>query len=218
MIPALGQSPRGPRAQLSSKAVLGAVLIAVFLWFFRAGNIGDRIWSDLLTASQKVPVSSDYVVVNIQAQDLVALWDVSTLRQALAEKVTALKGAGAKRVLLDMFLSGSSMTVGDSDLAKAFISFGRDKSAFGRTGDLAFAAPRPHYEAATTLELGMLSDSDGHFRAVRLPWGSRQAIRPSGSQPEKSNVARPLLICGSTLIPFRPTLWKRSPVPKSCQK
>ncbi|OYU69872.1 MAG: hypothetical protein CFE28_07555 [Alphaproteobacteria bacterium PA2] len=169
MIWASGQSENLSRTRLSRRAIMAAAMVAVLLWAFRGGNVVDRIWSDLLTASQKLPVSSEYVVVNIRSQDMVALWDVSSLRHAFAERVLALKAAGAKRILLDMFLSGTTMTTGDRDLSLALRDFGKDRSAFGRTTDPGFAAPTALYQAATILELGILSDPDGHFRSVRLP-------------------------------------------------
>jgi len=169
MIWATGQSENLSRTRLSRRAIMAAALIAVLLWACRGGNVADRVWSDLLTASQKLPVSSEYVVVNIRSQDMVALWDVSTLRHAFAERVEALKAAGAKRILLDMFLSGTTMTTGDRDLALALRDIGKDRSAFGRTTDPGFAAPAALYQSATILELGILSDPDGHFRSVRLP-------------------------------------------------
>lgn len=156
------------RTRLSPRAIVAATLIALVLWMLRSGNLADRIWSDLLTTSQKLPVSSEYVVVNIKTQDMVALWDISTTRHAFAKRIRALHDAGAKRVLMDMFLSGNSVTPGDADLAQAFTEFGRDRVAFGRTSDAGFSAPAKLLDAAVNLDLSMLSDHDGQFREVRL--------------------------------------------------
>ena len=157
------------RARLTPRSVAVACLLAGLLWLTRASNGVDRIWSDLLTASQRLPASSGFVVVNLTAKDIVAFKDASTLRTSLAQDVTALKAAGVKRIMFDMFLSGQTVTKGDLVLASAFSDFGRDRIAFGQTSDVAFAAPPLLYGVARNVEVGMLADSDGYFRELRLP-------------------------------------------------
>lgn len=158
---------------LTTKSVAIAFMIGAIFWFNRLDNGADRVWSDLLTASQKLPTSGQFVAVNIVERDLSESSSPSALRQILAQRVAALHAAGAKRILLDAFLpAGQRITSGDIALAQAFSSFGRDKVAFAQTTDPAFLAPEPLRRSATILDLGLLGDTDGYFRRIQLPSSS----------------------------------------------
>ena len=162
------------RWNLKYKTLMILFIIGSILWFNRFDSFIDRIWSDSLTTSQKIPIDSQYIAVNITGSDLTEFSSRSAFRQILADRVTALRAAGAKRILFDLFLpTGKQITSGDIALAKALSYFGRDKIAFGKTSDNTLSAPQVLLNSATMIDLNLLGDNDGYFRNIRLQTSSR---------------------------------------------
>ena len=162
------------RWNLKHTTLIFLFVIGSILWLNRFDNSVDRVWSDLMTSSQKVPTSGQYIAVNITGSDLTSSSSRSAFRQILAERVNSLHAAGAKRVLFDLFLpTGKQITSGDIALAKALSYFGRDKVAFGKTSDNTLSAPQVLLNSATMIDLNLLGDNDGYFRNIRLQTSSR---------------------------------------------
>lgn len=162
------------RWNLKHNALLILFFIVSILWLNRFDSSFDRMWSDSLTTSQKIPTSSRYIAVNITGSDLTGFSSRSAFRQILADRVTALRAAGAKRILFDLFLpTGEQITSGDIALAKALSYFGRDKVAFGKTSDNTLSAPQVLLNSATMIDLNLLGDNDGYFRNIRMQTSGR---------------------------------------------
>lgn len=133
----------------------------------------DRIWSDLILTSKKSPITQQYLIVNVTTQDTSKLNANILPRHVLAETLTHLQDAGARRIMVDITLSEAFSSKSDPLLINAMKRLGQDRLAISQGSDPKFTSH------ATFVDLALLTDSDGWTREVRT------AHKNSGYNPAR---------------------------------
>ena len=123
----------------------------------------DRVWSDVILTSKKVPVPDQYLIVEVTADDLRRYGGPFIQRDTLADLVGVLDEAGAERVLLDVILTGNLSTERDIPLVAAMEKIGPTRLAIARGSIL----PDPQFVAhSAVVDMRFSADQDGWTRNV----------------------------------------------------
>jgi len=121
----------------------------------------DRVWSDVMLTSEKVPAPQQYLIVDVTSDDVNQFGGLPIPRDVLTKALTRLKHANAERVLLDITLSAKLSSSDDGPLLSAMESLGVDGLAIPPMSDSKF------YAHATSVDLRLRTDHDGWTRGVR---------------------------------------------------
>lgn len=121
----------------------------------------DRSWSDIILSTSKSSISQKYLIVDITAEDMGQSDGVRLPRGTLAQTLTALSEAGAKRIVLDLTLSEKLSSREDLSLIAAMSDLGPERLSIPHGSAEKFK----HH--ASLVDIGLLTDPDGWTRAVR---------------------------------------------------
>ncbi len=122
----------------------------------------DRTWSDIALTSQDVPVSTDYLIVDITPEDAKEFGGLPLSRRVLADALDKLNQAGGAQILVDMAFSERLASPEDERFMLAMSKWGPDRLAVGQGTDIKFTTH------ATVVDLRLQPDSDGWTRAVQV--------------------------------------------------
>jgi diguanylate cyclase (GGDEF)-like protein/PAS domain S-box-containing protein len=174
----LGTSRVPARRRLASMVFVGAIacVVAIAIWSSGALDTLDRAYLDLQTRLLQRELSSEIVIVEIDAHTLKQLGQWPFPRSYHAEVLRKLERAGARTIFLDIDFSARSQPGQDAALAQAIRALPRDTQlilpAFWQptsndATSLLLSEPLPEFRSHAQLGLvNLVPGSDGLVREV----------------------------------------------------
>lgn len=177
------------RTNITTAAI--ALAMALLVFAFRQGGYLQRVEhqvADTRAALLRREVSSDIVIVGIDARSLAELHTWPWPRQNHAALLQQLRAANPRQIFLDIDFSSASTADQDAQLQSELAQWPRSQlilpaffqPATGSDANLVMTQPIPSFRSHVSLAaVNQLVDEDGLVRRFRTNWVSAGATLPS---------------------------------------
>ena len=142
---------------------IGLIALFCVLVSIQPGAQIDRVWSDVILKSHNVQVPSEYLIVNVSAEDQKQYGGLPLSRAVIADVLTALEDGGAERVLLDMILLEQLTTEHDAKLVSSMEKLDAARLAIAHSSQ---NPDQKFQQFSTLIDMRLQTDKDGWTRHV----------------------------------------------------